>query len=212
MKWLPNALTILRCILAFVVGWMVLTTGFGEPLFTRSNCSYLNDMPPDCLTSKLWGGWPFVLFVAAALLDYFDGLAARMLNAVSAFGAWLDPLADKLLIGITLLALCMAFDWSIIYCVPTILIIGRDFLVTLIRSRIKGGVPVSRMAKWKTAIAMAATGGLLLFQKYPAFHIPETIAALGGVASLVLLYLAAALSVYTAWQYVRAAFRTSAET
>lgn len=206
MKWLPNALTILRCVLAFVVGWAILETGFGQPVFYHGGCEAHPSFHPDCPRSSVWGGWPFVLFVVAALLDYFDGLAARLLDASSEFGAWLDPLADKLLVGITLLAISASYGWHAMFVIPTVLIIGRDIVVTFLRNRITGGIPVSKAAKWKTAIAMIATGGMLLFFRPWHFGLPMDPSEIGGAASVILLYLAAALSLYTAFQYVRAAF------
>jgi len=203
MKWLPNALTILRCALAFVVAWMIWKTQLGV-----IDIQFFNEPPEPALFSSMWAGWPFLLFVFAALLDYADGLAARLLDAVSEFGARLDPFADKLLVGAALIAICINYNWHPIFSAPTVIIIGRDVLVTILRSRVKGGVPVTRAAKWKTAIAMIAVGGLLLFLGGHAFGIPSDPAEWLGFASLGLLYLAAALSLFTGWQYVRAALRS----
>lgn len=202
MKWLPNALTILRCILAFVVGWMIWLADFGAIEFY-----IFNNPPPTKPFEHNWQGWPFLLFVFAAVLDYADGAAARALNAESEFGAKLDPLADKLLVGVTLIMICQSYSWHWIFVVPTFLIVGRDILVSILRSRVKSGIPVTRAAKWKTAIAMIAVGGLLFTFGAHAFGVDVEMTDWIGYPLLALLYLAAALSLSTAWQYVRAATR-----
>ena len=176
LKWLPNALTILRCILAFVVGWTILQTSLNT--------------------------WvPFGLFVVVAATDFLDGYAARKLNAVSAFGAFLDPVADKLLVAISLLALCQITNWNWVLLLPTVAIVGRDLFVTLIRLRPDISLPVSNLAKWKTAFEMIGIGGYLL-----TFAVPSSELRWGSIA---LIYLAAALSLYTGYLYLRAAFGKS---
>jgi len=67
---------------------------------------------------------------------------------------------------------------------PTVLIIGRDIVVTFLRNRITGGIPVSKAAKWKTAIAMIATGGMLLFFRPWHFGLPMDPSEIGGAASV----------------------------
>ena len=174
-RWLPNTLTLLRCGLAFVVGWQILQLA-GAPTSTY---------------------WPFVLFVGVAATDFVDGFAARALNAVSPFGAFLDPIADKLLVAIALLALCHITSWPWWLVLPTAVIVARDIYVTLIRLRPSVSLPVTRLAKWKTAAEMMGIGGYLLTYGVD-------IAGL-RLLSLVLIGLAAAMSAYTGWLYVRAA-------
>jgi len=170
LKWLPNALTILRCILAFVVGWSILT------------------MPASWL--------PFGLFVLVAATDFLDGYAARKLDAISAFGAFLDPIADKILVAVSLLALCYLSGWGWLLVVPTIAIVARDLFVTLIRLRPGITLSVSRLAKWKTAYEMIGIGGYLFTFGLPLFSIRWS--------AIALIYLAAALSLYTGYLYLRA--------
>ena len=176
LKWLPNALTVLRCILAFVVGWTILQMAAGQV--------------------SVW--LPFGLFVGVAATDFLDGYAARKLNAVSAFGAFLDPVADKLLVAISLLALCHLAGWQALLLIPTAAIVARDTFVTLIRFVPNISLPVSNLAKWKTAFEMIGIGGYLLnfaLPVKPLFWL-----------SVGLIYLAAVLSLYTGYLYLRAAF------
>ena len=171
LSWLPNALTLARCGLAFVVAGLILQA-------------------PD--TSFL----PLVAFVAVALTDFLDGWAARRLKAVSQLGAFLDPIADKLLVGLSLLALSFLQHWAILILVPTVIIILRDLIATGLRLIPSVEMPVSKIAKWKTAIEMIGIGALLAA---PAFASVQT-----WNAGLVLIWLAALLSVYTLGHYLGA--------
>ncbi len=178
LKWLPNALTIARCGLAVVVGWFILEFG-------RTDQLVLNN------------AWlPFGVFVLVAATDFLDGYAARKLDAASAFGAFLDPLADKLLIAVCLLAISSLAGWSWLLLGPTLAIVIRDVYVTMIRLRPTVSLPVTRLAKWKTAFEMIGVGGYLL-----GFPLPL---ALLETASITLIYLAAGLSLYTGLLYLRA--------
>ena len=151
--------------------------------------------------SDNWVG--FALFLAASITDYFDGYLARRRDAQSALGRFLDPLADKLLVAATLLML-VAFDriadWNVL---AAIVILCREILVSGLREFLAGlsiGVPVSRLAKWKTALQMAAITVLLLGEAAP-FAIP---AAEIGIAGL---WVAAVLTLYTGYDYLRAGLR-----
>ncbi len=169
LNWVPNALTIARCVLAFAVGGLIL----GAP-----TSSYL----------------PVAAFVLVALTDFLDGWAARRLNATSAFGAFLDPVADKLLVGLSLLALAALGGWALVFLVPTAAIIARDTIATGLRLFPDIEMPVSRLAKWKTALEMIGIAGLLVAAPLASEML--------RTASLVLVWLAAALSVYTLGLYI----------
>ncbi|MEL7109071.1 MAG: CDP-alcohol phosphatidyltransferase family protein [Pseudomonadota bacterium] len=171
LSWLPNALTLARCGLAFVVAGLTLEA-------------------PD--TSFL----PLVAFVAVALTDFLDGWAARWLKAVSELGAFLDPIADKLLVGLSLLALSFLQHWAILILVPTVIIILRDLIATGLRLIPSVEMPVSKIAKWKTAIEMIGIGALLAAPAFASTQIWN--------AGLVLIWLAALLSVYTLGLYLGA--------
>lgn len=152
-----------------------------------------------------------LLYIAAAVSDWLDGFLARRMNLNSALGKMLDPIADKLLVGFALLGLAMTLQTLLIY-IPAALIIARDLFMTWLRTRPEAASVIvpSNLAKVKTAAEMAAIGGLLA----PPAMAPELVgealsgkdpAALAGAAGLlILLWIAAALSLYTAAQYVRA--------
>ena len=239
MKWLPNALTILRCILAFVVGWAIWVLGAGYYLneqflltFNGVGEKWFDTMVEPAIfgphtleiafstvgSSFIMEDYlPPILFFTVAASDYFDGYFARKLNAVSEFGAWLDPIADKLLVAISLFTLCHIFEYWWVLFGPTLAIIARDLLVTWLRSKKTIVAPVSRLAKWKTAFELIGIGLFLfsisIFSLYRTLVFNEISASAVLVvgtlllySSLVIIWLAAALSLYTGYQYVRAAF------
>ncbi|MFN3213226.1 MAG: CDP-diacylglycerol--glycerol-3-phosphate 3-phosphatidyltransferase [Henriciella sp.] len=169
LKWLPNALTMSRCVLAALVGWLIL------------------NVAPSSV-------WPLLAFILVALTDFLDGWAARRFDAVSKFGAFLDPVADKLLVGLSLIALTMLSngDWTIL--IPTCLIVARDIVATVLRLFPQIEMPVSQLAKWKTALEMVGIGALLL-----AGPIASGLVWSLGIA---LIWAAAVLSIYTLGLYV----------
>src|SRR5271167_3877705 len=105
-----------------------------------------------------------ILFAAAAITDYLDGRLAREMLQLSDFGRMLDPIADKLLVGATLMAL-VGFGHLPAYGIyPGIVIMLREILVSGLReylAEIRVGLPVTRLAKWKTGFQMVALGLLL---------------------------------------------------
>lgn len=143
------------------------------------------------------------LFVAAAVTDWFDGYFARTRNQMSAFGRFLDPIADKLLVAAVLFML-VAFDrvsqWSEL---PALVILLREILVSGLReflAEVRIGMPVSRLAKWKTGIQMVALPVLLVGDAGPVF-LPTS--ELGEIA----LWMAAFLTLITGWDYLRAGLK-----
>mgnify|MGYP001429000858 CR=1 FL=1 len=139
-------------------------------------------------------------FLLALITDYFDGLIARNFNQETAFGAFLDPIADKLLVVITILLLSRTFD-SILFFIPSLIIVSREFLVIAIRQRlaeIKVSVPmrVNALGKIKTAFQMISLFILL----YPNFFIYYINLHTIG---LLLLFIAAVLTVISFIYYVR---------
>lgn len=139
----------------------------------------------------------FAIFVAAAVSDFFDGWLARRLDQASEFGRIFDPIADKLIVAAALIMLA-ASDRAPVIAVAAILC--REMLITGIREGLAGRIelPVSRLAKWKTAAQMAAIALLLVA---PAL---VSLAAPLGQAGEAALWLAVLLSWLSAGAYLRA--------
>lgn len=105
------------------------------------------------------------LFLAASITDYFDGYLARAMKVQSNFGKCLDPIADKLLVAVSLIMLVNFSNNNLFILIPSMIIICREIMVSGLReflATINVGVPVTRLAKWKTAIQMIAITALLL--------------------------------------------------
>lgn len=141
-----------------------------------------------------------VIFIAAGVTDYFDGYFARTLSQQSALGRMLDPIADKLLVAACLLMLAadgMIEGWSLW---AAIVILCREILVSGLReflAELKVGLPVSRVAKWKTTMQLVAVGFLI------AGPAGEPILPGTTVIGLGLLWAAAILTLYTGWDYLK---------
>jgi cardiolipin synthase (CMP-forming) len=131
------------------------------------------------------------VFVAAAITDYLDGYVARTYAQSSALGRMLDPIADKLLVAACLLMLGANGSIPGESLWAAIVILCREILVSGLReylAELKVGVPVSRVAKWKTAVQLVALGVLI------AGPAGERVLPGNGAFGLVLLWLAAALT------------------
>ena len=143
------------------------------------------------------------IFLLALITDYLDGYVARNFNQTTAFGAFLDPIADKLLVVITIFLLASSLD-SLIFILSSLIIISREFLVIAIRQRLaelKTNAPlkVNNLGKIKTAFQMSALFGLLhsnIESTYINLHILGTS----------LLFIAAILTVLSFIYYVRNAW------
>ncbi|MBF0333280.1 MAG: CDP-diacylglycerol--glycerol-3-phosphate 3-phosphatidyltransferase [Alphaproteobacteria bacterium] len=151
-----------------------------------------------------WTNWAACgLFVAAAITDFFDGYVARSRNQISTLGRFLDPIADKLLISAVLLMLA-AFDRvSDVSVLPALVILLREILVSGLReflAELRVGMPVSRLAKWKTALQMIALPVLLVGDSGPTFLATRQIGE-------VCLWAAAALTLITGYDYLRAGLK-----
>jgi CDP-diacylglycerol--glycerol-3-phosphate 3-phosphatidyltransferase len=148
----------------------------------------------------------FVIFCLAGVSDALDGFAARKLRAGSDFGKMLDPIADKILVGVALMMLVAdgVFDGYKLF--PALIILSREILVSGLREFLAGvdvSVPVSRIAKTKTAIQMIAIGAMILRPLATGF-VPGTPATAYSTFAYGALWLAAALTVYTGYVYFRA--------
>jgi len=140
------------------------------------------------------------LFAAAGLTDYLDGHFARRWKQHSEIGRFLDPIADKLLVGAALFMLAAFARISPTAILPALVILSREILVSGLREYLAGlrvRVPVSRLAKWKTGIQMTAIGFLLVGDAGPDILPVQDI----GEA---LLWVAALLTLVTGYDYLRA--------
>lgn len=146
----------------------------------------------------------FGFFALAGVTDFFDGYLARVWGLQSALGRMLDPIADKLLVAATLLALAHggAFGrWTIW---AAVVILCREILVSGLReflAELRVSVPVTKVAKWKTTAQILALGFLIVG--------PAGEAVLPGSVNigLTLLWVAALLTLYTGWDYMMVGFR-----
>lgn len=151
-----------------------------------------------------WGHWiPLGIFIAAGVTDYFDGYLARRYNQQSAFGRFLDPVADKLLVASALLML-VAFDRVTgLSVIAAVVILCREILVTGLReflAELRVPLPVTQLAKWKTALQLIAIGTLIAAEATPAWTYAVTIGD-------TMLWLAAILTLYTGYDYLLAALK-----
>lgn len=144
------------------------------------------------------------LFIAASITDYLDGYLARAWNETSSFGRLLDPIADKLLVATALVVIITKTyveDGQILHyytCNMTIIaafvILCREILVSGLREflrEVNVGLPVTKLAKWKTAFQMTALA-MMLFCELSRFWVN-----LGEF----LLWVAAVLTFITGYQY-----------
>jgi CDP-diacylglycerol--glycerol-3-phosphate 3-phosphatidyltransferase/cardiolipin synthase len=149
--------------------------------------------------------WPigylaaFALYCLMGITDYFDGYIARTHGTVSKLGVFLDPIADKIMIGAVILILCSTGDIQGIHIVPALVILLREIAVSGLReflAQLRVSMPVSRLAKWKTAFQLIALGALILAGGLPEFAFVKT-------TGLVALWAAAAITLVTGWDYLR---------
>ncbi len=180
---LPNLLTLSRIVaIPVLVGFVSLRSPVGDLLAT-------------------------LLFTAAGLTDWLDGHLARTMHRHSELGRMLDPIADKLLVGASLILLAGQgrFPDGALY--PAIVILLREILVSGLREYLAGlriGLPVTRLAKWKTGFQMGALGTLLAGDDVAAMlHVNLPVALIGEA----MLWVAALLTLVTGWDYLRSSLR-----
>lgn len=175
----PNMLTLFRIVLIPVLG-----------------LAFLLPQP--------WANWLAVaIFGVAGITDWFDGYLARRLGQTSAFGAFLDPVADKLIVAVALVAL-LTYNNTVAFAVPAAVIIGREIAVSALREWMaelgrRASVAVSMVGKIKTTAQMVAI--LVLLYGRDIFGLP--LQQIG----LWLLYVAAILTLYSAILYLKAAWK-----
>jgi cardiolipin synthase (CMP-forming) len=157
------------------------------------------------LGGALWLRWlALAVFVAAGITDILDGYFARMWGQQSSLGRMLDPIADKLLVASCLLMLAAEETirgWALF---AAVIILCREILVSGLReylAELRVGVPVTRLAKYKTIGQMVAIGFLI------AGDAGDVILPATTEIGITLLWLSAILTLYTGWDYMRAGLR-----
>jgi cardiolipin synthase len=154
----------------------------------------------------LWGGdaarWTaLALFIGAAVTDFFDGYLARRWAQQSALGRMLDPIADKVLVAAVLLVLAADRTIDGAHLWAGIIILSREVLVSGLReflAELQVSVPVTKVAKWKTTVQLIAIGFLI------AGPAGDKIVPYVSEFGLFCLWIAAALTLYTGYDYCRA--------
>ncbi|XP_061348570.1 CDP-diacylglycerol--glycerol-3-phosphate 3-phosphatidyltransferase 2-like isoform X2 [Gastrolobium bilobum] len=149
------------------------------------------------------------IFIAAAVTDWLDGYIARKMKLKSSFGAFLDPVADKLMVAATLVLLCTRpLDVAVfgqapwLLTIPSIAIIGREITMSAVRewaasqdSKLLEAVAVNNLGKWKTATQMTALTILLATRDWRYYH--------SICSGVVLLYTSAGLAIWSLVVYMR---------
>mgnify|MGYP000689227640 CR=1 FL=1 len=142
------------------------------------------------------------IFIIAAFTDWLDGYLARKMNLETAFGAFLDPVADKLMVAIVLVLIVQEHN-NVLLTIASAVIIGREITIASLREWMaeigqRAAVKVSPLGKWKTSVQMLAIG-FLLFQD-DVLGMPVTL--IGNW----LLYVAAILTLWSMVNYLSAAY------
>lgn len=212
LKHIPNALTLTRLVLAPVIAWLMwmamnypgMRGAVATPEMIRGVANYISTAA--------------ILFVIAAITDLFDGMAARAFNANSKLGRIIDPIADKALVGLPLIAISIGvlgngYPPGPIIVGATAVIVIRDVLMTVIRLTASDGegTRVSSLAKWKTALELLVVGSILVVNAIQSQIQAQDVTTLFEPplfeffqqAWVALLVITAALSAYTGWQYLR---------
>lgn len=166
-----------------------------------------------------WPNWTFgyllafVLYCVMGITDYFDGYLARSSGAVSKLGVFLDPIADKIMVATVILVLTAQGVLRGPYVgeahvIAGLIILVREIAVSGLREFLGGlqvSVPVSKLAKWKTALQLVSLGALILGRALPWWNIEIAgiEANVPHTVGLTTLWAAAILTLLTGWDYLR---------
>ena len=146
-------------------------------------------------------------FAAAALTDWLDGYLARKLNQTTRFGAFLDPVADKLIV-VSALVVLMVHYGNVWLTLPGLIIVGREIVISALREWMAEmnssiAVAVSTLGKIKTTMQMIAIGILMAFP--PDYSHPMV------WLGFVIMYVAALMTLWSMTMYLKAAWPTLSE-
>ncbi|MDN5928994.1 MAG: CDP-diacylglycerol--glycerol-3-phosphate 3-phosphatidyltransferase, partial [Hyphomicrobiales bacterium] len=144
------------------------------------------------------------IYIIASITDYLDGYLARIWEQTSNIGRMLDPIADKLLVSAVLLLLAHNGTIDKYSLWAAIIILCREILVSGLREYLAGlkvSVPVTRLAKWKTTVQMVSLGFLI------AGPAGDKVLAYTTEIGIVLLWIAAIITLYTGYDYFRAGLK-----
>jgi cardiolipin synthase len=152
--------------------------------------------------------YAMLFFVVAALTDWFDGYIARNFNQSSAFGAFLDPVADKLMVAA---ALCVLMELDRVNATLGFLIIGRELTISALREWMsstgkRASVAVNSLGKFKTAAQMIAIPMLLFNAPFPLIASVHS-----RPVGIVLLWISAILTIVSMLYYFRLAAKALKE-
>ena len=148
-------------------------------------------------------GFAFGLYVLMGVTDYFDGYLARAQGAVSRLGIFLDPIADKIMVAAVIVMLMFTRDIREGAVIAALVILIREIAVSGLReflAELRVSLPVSKLAKWKTAFQLVALGGIILGGALPEWRWVQA-------TGLFCLWAAAALTLVTGWDYLRVGLR-----
>ncbi len=160
------------------------------------------------LVALMWGPgtWQWLaawlLFSIAGATDYLDGYLARAYGTVSKIGVFLDPIADKIMVAAVIVMLVHSGLVHGLAVIAALIILLREIIVSGLREYLAGlqvSLPVSQLAKWKTAFQMIALGALVLAGSSPVL-LPWLPAFEIGIACL---WVAAGLTLVTGYDYLR---------
>lgn len=194
MKALPNILTGLRLVAGLIMFLLLAGAAGGVPILSAALT------PDDQFAMQRWA---VVAFVVAAMTDFFDGFLARTFDAETAWGAILDPIADKILVCGTILGL-FALGADPVIALPAALILFREFAVSALRESSAGkglSLPVTLLAKWKTTVQLVALGFLLVVQSWAALNFDPAYVGQASDVAYGLLWVAALITIWTGWRY-----------
>lgn len=184
MWTIPNLLTLFRLILIPIFLW----------------CFYSG-----IENARFWAAFVFWL---AAITDALDGYLARKLQQSTPFGAFLDPVADKVMVAVALVLIAVD-SLSLWVTIPAIIMISREIIVSALREWMaelgkRANVAVSNLGKYKTIAQMLALIGLIW---RPEWWLVSWFTPVG----MVLLYLATVLTVWSMYEYLKAAWQDLAQ-